>query len=294
VTAPSPLIQANLGALVQAREQEPALKKAVPGFHLEGPYISAVEGARGAHAPAYVHAPDWDEFQRWQEAAGGLIRIITLAPEQPGSVAFIRRAVQSGVVVAIGHTAASASVIREAADAGASLSTHLGNGIAAQIHRHNNPLWVQLADDRLSASLIFDGFHLPVNVMRVFLRAKGAGRCILVSDAASLAKMPPGVYETPIGGKVQLHEDGRLSMLDSEYLAGSASSLKDCIEVAVRLAGCTLAQAIQMVSVNPGRLLNLPSDGSFTLFGWDPKTGSLEIHALIHSQEVTYVSKKFM
>lgn len=291
VTAPSHQIQTNLRTIATACELDPALEVAIPGFHLEGPYISPEDGARGAHPLNHVRPPDWDEFLRWQEAARGRIRLVTLAPEQPGAMEFIRQAVRTGIVVAIGHTAASTSVLMEAVDAGASLSTHLGNGIASKLHRHENPLWYQLADDRLFASLIFDGFHLPANVMRVFLRAKGIEHCVLVSDAVSLARMPAGVYQSPIGGKVELHENGRLSLYGTEYLAGSASSLKDCIEVAVRVAGCTLAQAVQMASLNPWRVLNLPRTDDFTLFRWDPQASKLEILALIQSQKVTYVNR---
>jgi N-acetylglucosamine-6-phosphate deacetylase len=291
VTAPFHQIEANLHTIAMACEFDPVLEAAIPGFHLEGPYISPEDGARGAHLRSHVRPPDWDEFLHWQEAAKGRIRLVTLAPEQPGAMEFIRQAVRTGIVVAIGHTAASTLVLQEAVDAGASLSTHLGNGIASQLHRHENPLWAQLSDDRLFASLIFDGFHLPASVMRVFLRAKGIDKCVLVSDAASLARMPAGVYQTSIGGKVELHENGRLSLFGSEYLAGSSSSLKDCIEVAVRVAGCTLAQAIQMVSMNPWRVLNLPQPVNFTLFRWDSQACKLEVLALIQSQEVIYVNK---
>lgn len=281
VTASSHQIETNLRTIALACERDQALGAAIPAIHLEGPYISPEDGARGAHPRSHVRPPDWDEFMRWQEAARGRIRLLTLAPEQYGAIAFIQTAVRAGIVVAIGHTAAPTSIIKAAVNAGASLSTHLGNGIASQLHRHENPLWAQLADDRLSASLIFDGFHLPADVMRVFLRAKGIERCVLVSDAAAQARMPAGVYQTPIGGKVELHENGRLSLYGSEYLAGSASSLKDCIAVAVRDAGCTLAQAVQMAAVNPWRVLNLPRPNQFTLFRWNAQEYRLEILGLI-------------
>lgn len=293
VTAPPQQIEANLRTIATACEMDPALEAALPGFHLEGPYISPEDGARGAHPFSHVRPPDWDEFLRWQEAARGRIRLITLAPELPGAMEFIRQAVRTGIVVAIGHTAASTSVLKEAVDAGASLSTHLGNGIASQLQRHENPLWSQLADDRLVACMIFDGFHLPANVMRVFLRAKGIDKSVMVSDCSSLARLPAGIYQSPKGSgrKVELQENGRLSLYGTEYLAGSSCSLKDCIEVAVRVAGCTLAQAVQMVSLNPWRALNLPRPDDFTLFRWDAQVCKLEILALIQSQEVTYVNR---
>jgi N-acetylglucosamine-6-phosphate deacetylase len=290
VTAPYEHILNNLQVITTACEQDQLLGMSIPGIHLEGPYISAEQGSRGAHTLAYIRDPDWDEFQRWQEVAHGRIRLITVAPERPGAIKFIRKVVYSGVVVAIGHTAASNMLIHEAVEEGASLSTHLGNGISSQIHRHNNPIWDQLAEDRLSASVIFDGFHLPPNVMRVILRAKGIDRCILVSDSVSLAHMPSGIYETLIGGKVVLHEDGRLSMYGSEYLAGSASSLKDCIEVSLRTRLCTLVQTTQMVGVNPRRIIKLPSDNNYTIFQVEPLSNKISILALIQSSKITYIN----
>jgi len=293
-TGPLGRINRNLRIISRACELDSAVETAIPGIHLEGPYISPENGARGAHSRRYVRPPDWEEFSRYQDAAGGRIHLVTLAPEQPNAIAFIHRAVRAGVVVAIGHTAAPTSFLKEAIDAGASLSTHLGNGIASHLHRHENPLWDQLSDDRLYASLIFDGFHLPANVMRVFLRVKGINRCVLISDATSLTHMPPGVYKSPFGGKVELHENGRLSLYGTEYLAGSANSLKDCIEVAMRVAGCTLAQAIQMASLNPWRLLNLPRPEVFTLFQWDAQAYKLKILAIIRGQKVTYLNRTYL
>jgi N-acetylglucosamine-6-phosphate deacetylase len=290
VTAPYEHILNNIQVITTACEQDKLLGMAIPGIHLEGPYISPEQGSRGAHTLAHIRNPDWDEFQRWQEAAHGRIRLITVAPERPGAIKFIHKVFDSGVVVAIGHTAASNMLINKAVDEGASLSTHLGNGISSQIHRHDNPIWDQLAEDRLSASLIFDGFHLPPNLMRVILRAKGIDRCILVSDSVSLAHMPSGIYETPIGVKVILHENGRLSMYGSEYLAGSTSSLKDCIEVSLRTRVCTLVQAVQMVGANPRRILKLPSNDNYTIFRLELPSNKISILALIQSSKITYIN----
>ena len=117
----------------------------VLGIHLEGPCISEVDGYRGAHPLEAVRGPDWAEFQELREASGGRIAIITLAPERPGAIEFIGRATAEGVVVALGHTSADSSTIRAAVEAGATLSTHLGNGIASTIARHPNPIWDQAA-----------------------------------------------------------------------------------------------------------------------------------------------------
>src|SRR5205807_1149747 len=168
--------------------------RAMPCFHLEGPYISAEDGPRGAHPLAQVRPPDLGEFQRIQEAADGNIRLVTLAPELPGALAFIDKLTAAGVVVAIGHTAASPATIRDAVSAGARLSTHLGNGSHAMLPRHDNYLWEQLAADELWASIICDGHHLPAAVMRCILRVKTPARTILTCDAGSLAGLPSGRY----------------------------------------------------------------------------------------------------
>lgn len=278
-------------AVALACEQDAQIAASVAGIHLEGPYISPLDGARGAHPREHVRPADWDEFARWQEAAGGRIRLVSLAPETPGALPFIRRLTQAGIVVGLAHTLATTDEIAAAVDAGATLSTHLGNGSPAVLPRHPNMIWDQLAEDRLRASAIFDGHHLPASVMKVIARAKGVARMILVSDAVALARMPPGVYENAIGGKVELHPSGRLSVFGTPYLAGSASSLKDCVENAVRLAGCTLAQAAQMASVNPARLLQgeAPADcRTHTLFKWDDRACRATILATIVDGALVY------
>ncbi len=257
-----------LDAIARAMMQDATVRDAVAGIHLEGPWISPADGARGAHPLAHVQLPDWDVFRRLQDAAQGHIKLVTLAPELDGALPLIEQLVSAGVVVALGHTLAATPVIAAAVRAGATLSTHLGNGAPAMLPRHPNMIWDQLADDRLFASAIFDGHHLPASVMRVLAKVKGAARLILTSDAVALARMAPGIYDTAIGGKVELHADGRLSVIGTPYLAGSASSLKDGVETAVRLAGVPLADACRMASATPATLLGLPPHG-FTAFRWD-------------------------
>ena len=283
-------------AVALACEQDAQIAASVAGIHLEGPYISPVDGARGAHPREHVRPASWDEFARWQEMAGGRIRLVSLAPETPGALPFIRRLRQAGVVVGLAHTLATTDEIAAAVDAGATLSTHLGNGSPATLPRHPNMIWDQLAEDRLWASAIFDGHHLPASVMKVIARAKGITRTILVSDAVALARMAPGIYDTAVGGKVELHPNGRLSVFGTPYLAGSASALKDCVENAVRLAGCSLAQAVQMASANPAKLLEASDTSevsdtlstSLTLFRWDDRAREATILATIVDGAVVY------
>jgi N-acetylglucosamine-6-phosphate deacetylase len=251
-------LQHGFTTLRRAVESEPALAVALPGFHLEGPYISAEDGPRGAHPRRHVRPPDWDEFQRLQDAAGGRIRLVTLALETTGALTFIERLVRADVVIALGHTAATGQQIRDAIRAGARLSTHLGNGCHATLPRHDNVIWEQLAADELWASLICDGHHLPPAVIRGLIRGKTPQRVILTSDASSLAGLPPGHYrewETDL----EVRPEGKIVVAGTPYLAGSWAFTDACIGNAIRHGGVTLAEAITMATTKPRELLGLPA-----------------------------------
>lgn len=276
ITASGEEIEARMRAMAEAIDADPALAAAIPGFHLEGPFISPEDGARGAHPRDHVIAPDRDAFSRWQEAAGGRIRIVTLSPEWPEAVEFIADCRDAGVVVAIGHTAATPEQVREAVAAGATLSTHLGNGAHPVMPRHPNYVWEQLAADDLHASLIADGFHLPEAVLKVFLRVKGE-RALLVSDSVALAGMPPGAYTTPVGGEVVLTPEGRLhTASDPRILAGSAQPMLAGIAHLMRSGLADLATAWEMASIRPLALLGEGGAGiapganaDLVVFRWD-------------------------
>ena len=244
-----------LSAIAAARASDPAVAHAIAGVHVEGPAISPEDGPRGDHPRAHVRAPDLEEFAHWQAVSGGLVRLVTLAPEWPGTPVFVRALADRGTVVAIGHSAADPAAVRAAVDAGARLSTQLGNGVAAILPRHPNLIWAQLADDRLSASFIADGHHLPDDTLKAMVRAKGVARSILVSDAVALAGLPPGLYDTPVGGRVVLSSEGRLGVAGTPYLAGAARALKDGVATVVRAAGLTLADALHLVTSNPAVLI---------------------------------------
>jgi N-acetylglucosamine-6-phosphate deacetylase len=253
ITAPEEEICRRLKVIAEARSCHRKVASCVPFVHIEGPHISPLDGYRGAHPADAVRPPSIAEFDRWQNAAGGIVGMVTLSPHFAESVEYIAALVKQGVHVAIGHTHASAEQIGRAVDAGASLSTHLGNGIAQDIPRHRNPIWSQLADDRLTATFIADGHHLPQDVLKVMLRAKGVERSVLVSDSVALAGMPAGTYNTPVGGRVELHPDGRLCVNGSELLAGSTASLAQCIGHVMRTTKTPLSDALAMVTANPGR-----------------------------------------
>ena len=250
-------IERAFRTLAAAVDADPTLAAMIPGFHLEGPFISPFDGYRGAHPAAHVRDPDGELFGRWQAAAGGRIRLVTLAPERPEAIALIERLTATGVIVAIGHTAADADTITAAADAGARLSTHLGNGMPATLPRHDNPIWPQLVEDRLWASVIADGHHLPASVLRGIARLKTSDRLILVSDASPLAGLPPGRY--PLWGRdCDVSAGGRVGLTGTPYLAGGGVFLDACVAGAVRLGGLTVEEAVTAASVRPRDLLGLP------------------------------------
>jgi N-acetylglucosamine-6-phosphate deacetylase len=200
-----------------------------------------------------VRPPDLGEFHRWQDAAEGLVRMVTVSPEWPQAPAFIEAITGEGVVAAIGHLDATAAEIDAAVRAGARISTHLGNGCHAVLPRHPNYLWHQLADDRLAASFIADGIHLDASFLRTALRAKGIERSILITDAVAPAGCAPGPYR--LGDvDVELHPEGKVTLRGQTSLAGSALRMDRGVENLMRLAGLSLQEALTMAARNPARI----------------------------------------
>jgi N-acetylglucosamine-6-phosphate deacetylase len=248
---------------------------AILGIHMEGPYISPDDGPRGAHRREDVFPASIDDFKRRQDAAGGRVRLVTLAPEVPGALPLIEYLRASGIRAAIGHTAASPEQVRDAVRAGATLSSHLGNGCANTIPRHPNFLWEQLAADELMASLIVDGHHLPPATVKTMIRAKTASRVVLVTDAIAAAGQPPGEYQ--LGSvKVRLDESGRVAIPGAPNLAGSALSMDRAVANTVRFAGVSLEEALAMASAQPARYLGVKPAGSLEL-EWDPAAFRLRV-----------------
>lgn len=258
ITNANEVIENAVSRLAEACQQSETVARAVAGIHLEGPFLSPEDGPRGAHPLCHIKAPDWPLFLRWQQAAAGKIVLLTLAPEWPHAGDFISHCVASGVRVSVGHTAATAENITQAVAAGATLSTHLGNGAHLQLPRHPNYIWQQLAEDKLACALIADGDHLPASVLKVFMRAKGE-QAFLVSDVTRFAGMPAGQYDSPIGGRVELSAAGRLSVASQpQLLAGSARGLLDGVNHLLDQQLATRQIALEMASRRPARQLNLP------------------------------------
>lgn len=224
-----------------------AAREMIAGYHLEGPWLSPEDGFRGAHPAGPMQAPRLAEFERLQAAAGGRIRLVTLAPEWPGSAEFIAHLTKRGVHVSLGHTNATEAQIDAAIAAGARFCTHLGNGAAGMLPRHDNIIQRLLARDELIACFIPDGVHLPPFVLRNFFRAKPAGRVLFTTDAMAGAGMPPGRYSI---GRLQIDigTDGIAREPGRDGFAGSTLAPDEGVRRAANYLGLPLAESLRLWS----------------------------------------------
>lgn len=252
-----------LGTLKTACTENSLVDACIEGIHLEGPFLSAVDGARGAHDKQYIKAPSWELVEKWQEASGERIKLITLAPEWENAPSFIQKCRAAGILVSMGHTYANPEQIEAGVQAGITLSTHLGNAVPLMLPRHPNLLWEQLAKDGLYISLIADGFHLPNSFLKVAIKVK-EDKALLVSDATCFSGMEAGEYSTHIGDKVVLNEEGKLSLKNSNgLLAGATKTLLENIQFLIQQDLVPLNKAWEMGSIVPARFLGNESYGIF-------------------------------
>ena len=276
--------------LVAALESDPEVAASVPGFHLEGPFISPQDGARGAHPLAHVRGVSRKLWREWQRAAGGRIALVTVAPEIGGAIAFIRQLRAENVLPALGHTMADARTISRACEAGALMTTHLGNGCPQLMHRHSNPVLVQLSEDRLAASIIADGAHLPPEIVRLCRRVKGAERIVLVTDAMSAAGAPSGRYT--IGDLViEIGSDRIARQPGSPNLAGAAITMREAVERYIAMTGAPLAEAWAAASSRAWELLRragavkrVPDSSVFARL----RGGKFDVLATLHGRRVLW------
>ncbi len=260
ITNPSELIRENLKILTLALKNNPRLSNSIPGYFLEGPYISPIDGFRGAHAKEWVRLPDWEEFSGFYQAAEGKIIQVGVAPEINGAMAFIKKCRDLGIGISLAHHNATADQVEEAVKLGARVSTHLGNGCANTIHRHDNPIWPQLSNDLLTPSIIADGHHLRREELRVFFKVKGPENLMLVSDATELAGMPPGTYSWN-GKEVIMTEDGMLKYPAQNVLAGASFPVKTGVKNMMGMADCSLEESLMMATATPAKVYNLDDRG---------------------------------
>jgi N-acetylglucosamine-6-phosphate deacetylase len=257
ITAPVDELEERFRALVAATGDSRYAEQMVVGFHLEGPFLSSLESYRGCHPAECMCPAEVADFDRLQAAADGRIRLVTVAPEVTGALALIEHLCGQGVVAALGHTAADGPTIAAAAAHGARLSTHLGNGAPAMLHRFDNVITHQLCDDRLMASFIADGYHLAPAILRSYLRAKSLSRSILVTDAVAGAAAPPGDYRL---GRVAVRRGAEpvITLPGTQLLAGSALTLDWAARNLLAWTEFGFDEIFTMARTNPARLLGQP------------------------------------
>jgi len=257
ITSPAEVYAHNLPIIAKAIAT-PEFENRLLGIHLEGPFLSPQEGARGAHNAEWMKAPDiafLDQLMTW---ANGKVKLLTLAAELEGAAELARYAASRGITVSLGHQMANGQQLNDLALAGATALTHLGNGIPAMIPRHENTVWAGLANDKLTATIIPDGHHLPAALLQTIIRAKGPERCIIISDASPLAGLSPGEYES-MGADVVLENNGRLHNPATGYMAGSSATMLACANHLVNLDLVSMRELVAMAFDNPLKLIGVES-----------------------------------
>lgn len=258
VTSPDKVYRRNLPIIAEAMDL-PEFRGRLLGIHIEGPFISPKVGARGAHNPEWIIPPDKGLLDRMIECSAGKIRLLTIAAEVQGAADLTRHAVRNGIAVALGHQTAEEQELSRLVEAGAVAITHLANGVPAMIPRHNNSIWAAMAEDRLFATIITDGQHLPPSLLKTIIRAKAPARCAVISDATSLAGFEPGEYES-MGHKVILQENGRIHDPKTGYMCGSSATMLKCMNHLASLGILSPEQLIAMGFHNPLAIIGMNSD----------------------------------
>lgn len=234
----------------------------VVGAHLEGPFLSMAK--KGAQNGDFLHAPDINMLRRLQKAAQGCVKLVTVAPEEPNGIEFVREAVKDGVTVSIGHTTANYDIASEAYRAGASQATHLYNGMPPLHHREPGVIGAAFDAPHARAELICDGIHIHEAVVRATFQLFTPKRMVLISDSLRATGMPDGIY--PFGGQeIEVHGNRATIAGHPETLAGSVTSLMGCVRKAVEF-GIPLADAVRAASYNPAQAIKI-----------DDRAGSLEV-----------------
>lgn len=279
----------RLSMLADAIESDPLVAAMCPGMHVEGPFIRPEDGPRGAHPREHVRLPTIRDFERLYDACRGRMRILTLAPERPGAIEVIRAATARGVLVALGHHRADPESLEAAIDAGARMTTHLGNGADADLPRTDNYIWWQLSEDRLWASLVADGHHLPGPALKAIIRGKTPDRVVLITDAMAAAGMPAGRF--PLGeAEVIKTPTGRVSLPGTPYLAGSAAEMPLTIERSVVDVGMGLCEAVRLATLRPAVLVPTPIDpwrcsvgdpSNLVEFDWDTDKAKITVRKAV-------------
>lgn len=255
ITSSIDLLQRNLRIIAQTMKHDD-LRDHIPGIHLEGPFISNIDGAKGAHNDSWIRKPDialFNDFYKWSDEN---IKLLTIAAETEKAEELCKYASDLGITVSLGHQMATENDIEKMRVAGARSLTHLGNGLPMYIHRHDNPIWAGLSNDQLIAMIIPDGHHISPAMLKTIIRTKGTDKVCITSDASPIAGMTPGKYHT-LGNKAVLEKSGRLYNPESGYLVGSSSMIIDCVNYLLSLDLVPLKDILKMSFHNPLRLIEL-------------------------------------
>ena len=257
------------------------------GIHMEGHYISSKDGYRGVHPLEYVRDPDPKEFDSWNKAAGGNIKLFSLAPERKGAINFIKKLRNEGVKVGLVHHSAKHELVLEAVASGANLASHLINGCPPLIHRQHNVIWSQLSIDEMWASFIADGHHIPYYTLKAIIKAKGIDKSILTSDLFYLSGFPEGEYLSKTNGmKVVLKDDG-LWVKGKDMLCAAVKTLDQDVEYIVKYCNFSIENALIMASINPARYFGIEDKlmiypgrkGSLVVYSW--KNNHLKVRKIL-------------
>ena len=251
VTGDPEMLISSVRTVMAARRRYAICERSIPGFFMEGPFISDKPGAVGTHPVEWVHPPDIALFDRFQDAAEGLVRMVNVAAEVPGMPEFVRELTARGVTVSLGHQLAkSPAEIAGCIAAGARAFTHLGNGIPNEINRHENIIFAALVEDRASVMFIPDGHHLPDTMLKLYVRAVPIERLIAVSDSQYPAGMPPGEYDV-CGAHARLEPDGLLWNPARNCLVGATTPIARMMTLLQERVGLTEAECLRIGRDNP-------------------------------------------
>jgi len=255
ITSAPEVYRHNLPMMATVLEKQ-EFRGRILGLHIEGPFLSPKDGYRGAHSAEWIREPDIDFLKQIIEWSAEKVKLLTIAAELEGAEELTRYAVSRGITVSLGHQMVGYEDLGKLVEAGATALTHLGNGLPSTLPRLDNPIWAGLGNDSLFAMIITDGHHLPVSVLKSIIRTKGAHCCIVVSDAAPLAGLAPGRYET-LGNKVVLEESGRLYNPTGGHLVGSSATMLQCMNHLASLKLVSCDELLAMGFYNPLKLIGV-------------------------------------
>lgn len=255
ITSSEPVYRQNLKIISKAMELK-EFAACILGVHLEGPFISSLDGARGGHAREWIRTPDVRFVQQLIDWSDGKIKLITIAADIEGAAEICKYCVSKGIVVSLGHHLARENELEKLADSGASALTHLGNALPLSIPRHQNPIWAGLANDDLKAMIIADGFHLSASLLKTIIRTKGIRNVIVVSDSAPVAGLSPGKYYA-LNNEIILEESGHLYNPNTGFKVGSSANMLDCANYLASLKFIKPGEIIELTFTNPLRMIGI-------------------------------------